>query len=72
VFIRTSPHIKNEPFYSKTLSVELPNPTDDTRDLLEVTNVIFRRIWRAGFRYTKGRVMLTDFYEHGMYQQDMF
>lgn len=72
VFIRTSPHIKNEPFYSKTLSVELPNPTDDTRDLLEVTNVIFRRIWRAGYRYMKAGVMLADFYEHGVFQQDLF
>jgi DNA polymerase V len=72
VFIRTSPHIKNEPFYSKTLSVELPNPTDDTRDLLEVSNVIFRRIWRAGYRYMKAGVKLADFYEHGVFQQDLF
>jgi nucleotidyltransferase/DNA polymerase involved in DNA repair len=39
VFIRTSPFIPNEPQYAKTLSAELPNPTDDTRDLLEVAKV---------------------------------
>ncbi|REG85625.1 translesion error-prone DNA polymerase V subunit UmuC [Marinomonas pollencensis] len=72
VFIRTSPHIKNEPFYGKTLSVELPNPTDDTRDLLDVSNEIFQRIWRAGFRYMKAGVMLADFYEHGVSQPDLF
>ncbi|MBJ7555406.1 translesion error-prone DNA polymerase V subunit UmuC [Marinomonas spartinae] len=72
VFIRTSPHAKDEPHYANSLSVELPNPTDDTRDLLEVTEVLFRRIWRAGFRYMKAGVMLADFYEHGTYQQDLF
>jgi DNA polymerase V len=71
-FIRTSPFIPNEPQYLKTLSVELPNPTDDTRDLLEVAEVLFRRIYRAGYRYAKGGVMLADFYEHGAFQQDLF
>ncbi|NLU99711.1 DNA polymerase V subunit UmuC [Marinomonas sp. UCMA 3892] len=72
VFVRTSPFIPNEPQYSKTLSAELPNPTDDTRDLLEVADVLFRRIYRAGYRYAKGGVMLADFYEHGAFQQDLF
>ncbi|PYF84621.1 DNA polymerase V [Marinomonas alcarazii] len=72
VFIRTSPFIPNEPQYSKTLSAELPNPTDDTRDLLEVAGVLFARLWRDGFRYMKAGVMLTDFYEHDAFQQDLF
>jgi DNA polymerase V len=72
VFIRTSPFIPNEPQYARTLSAELPNPTDDTRDLLEVAEVLFHRIYRAGFRYAKGGVMLADFYEHGAFQQDLF
>ena len=72
VFIRTSPFIPNEPQYSKVLSTELPNPTDDTRDLLEVTDAIFERLYRVGYRYAKGGVMLADFYEHGAYQQDLF
>ncbi|GGN33644.1 translesion error-prone DNA polymerase V subunit UmuC [Marinomonas arctica] len=72
VFVRTSPFIPNEPQYSKTLSAELPNPTDDTRDLLEVAGVLFHRIYLAGYRYAKGGVMLADFYEHGAFQQDLF
>jgi DNA polymerase V len=72
VFIRTSPFIPNEPQYSKTLSAELPYPTDDTRDLLDVTEAIFRRLYRAGFRYAKAGVMFADFYEHGAFQEDLF
>uniref|UniRef100_A6VWS6 DNA-directed DNA polymerase n=1 Tax=Marinomonas sp. (strain MWYL1) TaxID=400668 RepID=A6VWS6_MARMS len=71
VFIRTSPFIPNEPQYSKTLSAELPNPTDDTRDLLKVAEVLFNRLWREGFRYMKAGVMLADFYERGNFQQDL-
>ena len=70
VFIRTSPFIPNEPQYSASLTVELPNPTDDTRDLLAVAEGIFHRLYRAGYRYAKGGVMLTDFYEPGTVQQD--
>ncbi|MCB5162601.1 translesion error-prone DNA polymerase V subunit UmuC [Marinomonas algarum] len=72
VFIRTSAFIPGEPQCSKALSAELPNPTDDTRDLLEVTNVIFQQIYRAGFRYAKAGVMLADFYEQGTFQEDLF
>lgn len=72
VFVRSSPFIPNEPQYSKILSAELPNPTDDTRDLFEVADVLFHRIYRAGYRYAKGGVMLADFYEHSVFQHDLF
>ncbi|ADZ91085.1 translesion error-prone DNA polymerase V subunit UmuC [Marinomonas mediterranea] len=72
VFIRTGVFNPNDPRYSNSLSVELPNPTDDTRDLLEATDVLFRRIFKAGFRYAKAGVMLSDFYEHGTFQADLF
>ncbi|WP_275672801.1 translesion error-prone DNA polymerase V subunit UmuC [Marinomonas algicola] len=72
VFIRTSPFIPNEPQYSKILSAELPNPTQDTRDLLEVAKAIFDYIYRSGFRYAKGGVILSDFYEYGAFQEDLF
>jgi len=72
VFIRTSPFSKGEPHYSNSMATELPNPTDDTRDLLEVAEVLLDRIWRPGHRYAKAGVMLMDFYEQGTYQCDMF
>ena len=72
VFIRTSPFSKGEPHYSNSMATELPNPTDDTRDLLEVAEVLLDRIWRPGHRYAKAGVILMDFYEQGTYQGDMF
>ncbi|MFD1383563.1 translesion error-prone DNA polymerase V subunit UmuC [Rhodanobacter aciditrophus] len=72
VFIRTGVFNPNDPQYSNALSVELPYPTDDTRDLLEAADVLFSRIYRAGYRYAKAGVMLTGFFEQGAYQQDFF
>ena len=72
VFVRTGVFNSNDPHYSNSLSVELPSPTDDTRDLLEAADVLFSRLFRPGFRYAKAGVMLADFYEHGTYQHDLF
>ncbi|MEL0636288.1 translesion error-prone DNA polymerase V subunit UmuC [Marinomonas sp. TI.3.20] len=72
VFVRTSPFIPSEPQYSQTQSAELPSPTDDTRNLLEVTDAIFQQLYKEGFRYAKAGVMLADFYEHGDVQEDLF
>ncbi|ETX11508.1 DNA polymerase V subunit UmuC [Marinomonas ushuaiensis DSM 15871] len=71
-FIRTSPFIHGQPQYAKTLTVELPNPTDDTRDLLEVTEAIFQCIYKEGFHYAKAGVIFSDFYEYGTFQEDLF
>lgn len=72
VFLRTGGFNPNEPYYSNALSVELPNPTDDTRELLNAAHRVFEGVYRPGFRYAKAGVMLMDFYEHGSYQLDMF
>ncbi|WP_231870300.1 MULTISPECIES: DUF4113 domain-containing protein [unclassified Marinomonas] len=72
IFIRTSAYTKGEPYYSNSMSTALPNPTDNTRDLLEVANVLLERIWKPSFRYTKMGVILMDFYEQGALQTDLF
>ena len=45
VFIRTSPFSKGEPHYSNSMATALLSPTDNTRDLLEVAEVLLDRIW---------------------------
>ncbi len=72
IFIRTSAYSEGEPNYSNAMSTALPNPTDDTRDLLEVADVLLERIWKPGFRYAKAGVILMDFYEQGALQADLF
>lgn len=72
VFIRTSPFKDNEPQYSKSASGELLIPSCDTRDFIELANHLLKRIWKDGFRYAKAGVMLSDFYDPGMFQPGLF
>ncbi len=72
VFIRTSPFSETEPYYSNAATYQFPTPTDDTRDMLEKCHLLLDSIWRNGFRYMKGGVMLNDFYDAGVYQPDLF
>ncbi len=72
VFIRTSPFKDNEPQYSNSASGELLIPSCDTRDFIELANHLLKRIWKDGFRYAKAGVMLSDFYDPGMYQPGLF
>ncbi|GHX87620.1 Error-prone, lesion bypass DNA polymerase V [Vibrio cholerae] len=72
VFIRTSPFKDNEPQYSNSASGELLIPSCDTRDFIELANHLLERIWKDGFRYAKAGVMLSDFYDPGMFQPGLF
>ncbi len=71
-FIRTSPFKDNEPQYSNSASGELLIPSCDTRDFIELANHLLKRIWKDGFRYAKAGVMLSDFYDPGMFQPGLF
>lgn len=72
VFIRTNPFKDNEPQYSNSASGELLIPSCDTRDFIELASHLLKRIWKDGFRYAKAGVMLSDFYDPGMFQPGLF
>lgn len=72
LFMRTNRHNPAEPQYMPSLGAELPLPTDDTRDLVAAAIRLLRSSWKDGYRYMKAGVMLTDFYEPGVYQPGLF
>ncbi len=72
VFIQTSPYKENKPHYSGSLSGELSLPSDDTRDLIELSIRLLKRIWKEGHGYVKAGVMLSDFYDIGTFQSELF
>ena len=61
VFIRTNPFSDTESYYSNAATYQFPIPTDDTRDMLEHARQLLGMIWRNGYRYMKGGVILNDF-----------
>lgn len=74
VFIRTSPFSdrQRDPYYANSISTTLTHPSNDTRDFLTVASRLLDRIWKNGYRYAKGGVMLADFYDEGVHQVDLF
>lgn len=72
VFIRTSPHAENEPFYSPHASGRLAIPSNDTRDIIRLATQSLAHIWRDGCRYIKAGVMLSDFFSQGVAQLNLF
>lgn len=74
VFLRTSPFSDREraPYYANSISTALNQPSADTRDFISLANKLLDRIWRDGYRYAKAGVMLSDFYDEGVYQGSLF
>ena len=72
VFIRTSPYQNNTPQYSNALTAELPRPSNDTRDLIQLSIRLLDQLWRDGYDYAKAGVVLSDFYDIGTYQVGLF
>ena len=72
VYIRTGLFDPNDPRYSNSASLRLDYPTDDTRVLLNAAGRLLQAIWKDGYRYAKAGITLTDFYDLGVVQPDLF
>ena len=58
--MRTNSFRDDLPSYNKSLVVPLPNPTDDTRELVRAAIAGLERIFKEGIWYQKCGVMLMD------------
>lgn len=72
VFLRTSPHATDEPFYGNQSIEKLLIPTQDTRDIINVAMACLDNIWIKGYRYIKAGIVLGDFFSQGVAQLDLF
>jgi len=72
LFMRTNRFNSHEPQYTPCLSAELPIPSDDSRNIVAMAVRLLRAGWKDGYRYMKAGVMLSDFYEPGVYQPGLF
>ncbi len=72
VFLKTSPHAENEPYYGNQATGQLLTPSNDTRDIVRIATEALDRIWLEGYRYMKAGVMLGDFFSQGVAQLHLF
>lgn len=70
VFLQTSPFGENH--YSKSATIKLPHPTDDTRVLISYATFAISQLYRKGYRFQKAGVGLIDIYEKKHQQIDLF
>jgi DNA polymerase V len=72
VYIRTSPFHEKEPFYSNGLTIPMPTPTDDTRQLVNVALWGLKQLFKPNYNYAKAGVMLSELVPAAGIQTDLF
>lgn len=72
VYIRTNPFKEDEPQYYNGMTIPLPSPTDDTRQLVKVALWGLKRIYKRNYDYAKAGVMLSELVPKHEVQQDLF
>ena len=72
VYIRTSPFKPDEPFYSNGMTIALPCPTDDSRQLVSVVLWALKQLYKPNYSYAKAGVMLGELVPLEGVQTDLF
>ena len=72
VFITTSPFKPDVPFYSNSMTIALPSPTQDTRMLVNAALWGLKQIYRPNYQYVKAGVMLSELVPMEGVQTDLF
>lgn len=72
VSLQTQLHSPHLPRYANAMTVALPFPTDDTRDLLSPALKALERIYRPGYAYSKCAILLMDLSQRGEVTPDLF
>ena len=61
-----------KPRYANAVTIALPTPTDDTRDILKWALRGLEQIYRPGHAYSKCSILLTDLSQRGEVTGDLF
>ncbi len=72
VGIRTNPFSQNDQQCVRSITIELPFPSDDTRDFQTAATQALDKIYAAGFKYKKAGIMLNGLSDRGVHQYDLF
>ena len=72
VFIQTNRFKQSRNSYSNSATGQLAIPSSDTRVLTTLAMQLLQGIWKDGYQYNKGGVMLADFYDQHALQTHLF
>ncbi|MEH6633432.1 MAG: Y-family DNA polymerase [Halopseudomonas aestusnigri] len=71
-FLRTSPHGKDQVYYSNSFSITFPEATSDTGQIIQAAGYCLKKIYRQGLKYQKAGVFLDGLVDASSTQQDFF
>ncbi|MDP2100884.1 MAG: Y-family DNA polymerase [Methylotenera sp.] len=72
IYIRTSPFKPDNPQYSNGMTISLPCPSDDTRQLVNFALWGLKQIYKPNYDYAKAGVMLSELVTAQSVQTDLF
>lgn len=72
VFIQTNRFKQSRNSYSNSATGQLAIPSSDTRVLTTLAMQLLQGIWKDGYQYNKGGVMLAEFYDNNSFQAGLF
>ena len=72
VYIATSPFKLDEKQYSNGIRIPLPNPTDDSRQLVNIALWALKQIYRPNYSYAKAGIVLSELVNRQHLQNDLF
>jgi DNA polymerase V len=72
IYIRTSPFNKKESCYANSVTIPLPEQTDNTLILIRFASFGLRNIYRSGYKYQKAGVLLSKIVSSKECQPDLF
>ncbi len=72
VYIRTNPHKLDEAQYANGMTIPLPSPTDDTRQLVKIALWALKQLYKGDYNYAKAGVSLGDLIPRTSSQSDFF
>lgn len=72
VFMHTSPFSADEPQRNVSMTIDIPEATNDTMQLIKASKRAVEGIWKSGFRYSKAGIIIQDLVPPGLAQRSLF
>lgn len=72
VFMHTSPFEDDAPQRSVSMTVDIPEATNDSLELIKTARRAVERLWQPGFRYAKAGIVTKDLVAPPIRQRALF
>lgn len=72
VFMHTSKFNDDEPQRNASMTIDIPEATNDTMQLIKAARRAVECLWQSGFRYSKAGIITQDLVQPGLAQRSLF